>query len=422
VFAYRKNELISPQNMDSAKFYDTIIIGAGPSGLFAGAMLNKGRCLILEKNRQPGQKLLISGTGQCNFTHAGPIHQFLDHYGDNYRFLKPSFSAFNNHELIAFFGKHGIKAVEDKNGKIFPSSLKAGDILNTLLNICHRKGVVIATATPAQGVEKTENAFIVKTQDFIYQAKNLLITTGGLSYPSTGSTGDGYRFAALLGHTIIETRPALCPVIIHQYSFAGLSGVSIDAAEISIYRNNQKIKSHKGDIGFTLNGLTGPGILDFSRNFKDGDTLKINLCGMNGPDLEQLFKQTADSAGKTPLHTFLKKTGMPRSLMLTIIEQAGIHAEKPLAEISKSDRIRLVKLCSEFPCVIEKTAGYKRAMATAGGVSTEEISPKTMQSRLIPHLYFAGEVLDIDGDTGGYNLQAAFSTAFLAAQSINKAE
>lgn len=399
--------------------YDTIIIGAGPAGLFTGSLLRNGRTLILEKNRQTGQKLLISGTGQCNFTHAGPMSDFYKHYGDNHRFLRPAFSAFTNLDLVNFFGGRGLKTVEDKNGKLFPATQRAMDVLNVLLNACKDNKIQLRTGLPVSSISVDQGAFFVTTQEETFICNNLVIATGGESYPTTGSSGDGYRFAALLGHTLVPTRPALSPVFIKDYSFASLSGVSLDDAAIQLHRNQQKIRSHTGDIGFTHKGLTGPGILDFSRYMLPGDTLKVNFCGLTCLEFEKQFIETANLAGKTSLQGFLRKTNMPKSLMLAITEMAGLQTEKPLAEISRDSRNKLVKLCCEFPFIIEKTAGFKAAMVTAGGVSLQEVNPKTMESKLVKNLYFAGEVLDIDGDTGGYNIQAAFSTAFLAAESIN---
>jgi len=388
--------------------------------LFAGINVRAGRTLILEKNQRAGHKLLISGTGQCNFTHSGPISDFYKHYGDNFRFLKPAFSAFNNTTLVKFFSDRGLKSIEDKNGKLFPSSLKANDVLNLLLNACRDNNTEILTGVRVISISHEKGLFTLSTSDSGFSCSHLIITTGGLSYPTTGSTGDGYYFARTLGHAIVPTRPALSPVLMRDFPFAALSGVSLSNTDLSLIRDQKKIKNHNGDIGFTFKGLTGPGILDFSRFILPGDTLTVNLCGIGFIEFEKQFIETANAAGKTTLQIFLRKTSLPRSLIHAILEMAGLSTEKPLAEISREARTRLVKLCCEYPFIIENTAGYNTAMATAGGVSLTEINSKTMESMLVKNLYFAGEVLDIDGDTGGYNLQAAFSTSFLAALAINK--
>ncbi len=406
--------------MDKTPDYDTIIIGAGPAGLFAAANIRNARTLILEKKELPGRKLMISGSGQCNFTHAGPLKDFFTHYGDNHSFVKPALKAFTNQDAIAWFRRRGVETVTDKNGKVFPRSLRAGEILNTLLSACGERQTLIRTGTQVSDISLENGCFSIKTTHQTYTCKNLILATGGLSYPSTGSSGDGYAFAKKTGHTLVEPRPALSPVFVKDYQFASIAGVSLDNILIRLFRDNKEIRSHRGDTGFTHKGLSGPGILDFSRYFRNGDTLKINLCNLEEAAFEKQFTSLANSNGKLPLLAFFKNSCMPRSLVRAIIGISGISPDKPMAEISKKSRKTLTELCCSHPFVIDKIAGFSTAMATSGGISLDEVDPLTMESRLVKNLFFAGEVLDIDGDTGGYNIQAAFSTAWMAAQAINR--
>lgn len=399
--------------------FDTIIIGGGPAGLLAAASLKNSRVLLIEKAEQPGRKLLIAGSGQCNYTHAGSIYEFMNHYGRNFRFLKHAFKSFSNEDTIRFFKESGLESMEDKNGKIFPASLNSKDVLRVLLEKCRESKVNILNANPVSKVEHADNAFLVTTEKASFKSKNLIIATGGLSYPKTGSTGDGYRFAEILGHTIVQPKPALSPVIVSDYQMAHLMGISLTSASINLYRDGKKTGENTGDIVFTHKGLSGPGILDFSRYIHDGDILKLNLTGISADNFNRKFILDAQMNGKGTLQSWLKVYDIPRNLLRFLINQAGTGPEQQIAGISRNIRFRLSELLCECPFIVEKVEGYKSAMVTAGGVALEEVSSKTMESKLISNLYFAGEVLDIDGDTGGYNIQAAFSTAFLAAEAIN---
>jgi len=397
---------------------DVIIIGGGPAGLFTAIHCQGRKVIVLEKNATPGKKLLISGTGRCNLTHDCKLSDFFNHYGENHRFLKTALHSFTNTDLIRFFNGHGLETVVDKNGKVFPSSQKAQDVLQVLVKVCNRNNVEIACNQQVIEVKKTEAGFEVKTNSGIFQSKYLVITTGGMSYPTTGSTGDGYHFAKQLGHSVVPPKPSLSPVFIRDYSMASISGVSVQDKSVYLYRANKKIKENRGDIGFTHKGLSGPGILDFSRHILSNDVLKVNFSDINPDEFRITLIKATEKEGKTAIQTYLKKFDLPRSLVLLILQSIKINPETRLAEITKTQRNQLVSAFCEFPFTVEKVGGFNMAMVTAGGVSLEEVNPKTMESKLIPGLYFAGEVLDIDGDTGGYNLQAAFSMGYLVGKSV----
>jgi predicted Rossmann fold flavoprotein len=249
-----------------------------------------------------------------------------------------------------------------------------------------------------------------------------VITTGGMSYPATGSTGDGYHFAKQLGHSIVPPKPSLSPVFIREYTMASISGVSVQNKLVYLYRGDKKIIEHRGDIGFTHKGLSGPGILDFSRHIVSGDILKVNFIDIRTDDFRNELIKVSEKEGKIAIQTYLKKFDLPRSLVLLILQSININPETRLAEITKIQRNQLVAVFCEFPFTVEKVGGFNMAMVTAGGVCLDEVNPKTMESKLVPGLFFAGEVLDIDGDTGGYNLQAAFSMGFLVGKRMSDQE
>jgi predicted Rossmann fold flavoprotein len=412
--------------VDKAKFqeYDLIIIGAGPSGIFCAINSAKiGRkILLLEKKDSPGRKLLISGCGQCNITHEGDIAAFLDHYGDGGRFLRPALFGFANCDLISFFKGKGLAFCTENGGKIFPKTMRSRDVLDVLMKECESKGVHLRFGQEVRSVSRSDSGFTVHCGDRCYRSPLLVIATGGRSYPATGSTGDGYRFARELGHSITEIGPALTPVIVKDYPFAGLAGLSLSEIKIMVYRQ-KKIREGRGDILFTHQGLSGPGILDLSRFIRAGDILKISFVPMERrKDLEEWLLCRMRADGSRRLRTMLAELPfcepLPARLIDGILEVSNIPREQRFANLSREMRNSLADNLTALPLVVLELGGFDVAMVTRGGVAQKEVNPKTMESRLAKGLYLVGEVLDIDGDTGGYNLQAAFSTAMLAARSI----
>jgi predicted Rossmann fold flavoprotein len=401
--------------------FDIIIVGAGPAGLFCAvtAGADRKRVLLLDKNTGPGKKLLLAGSGQCNITHDGPVKEFLTHYGDHGAFLKPALMNFSNTALITFFEERGLGMTTTKTGKVFPATLRSGDVLQILENECRTAGVTTHYSNPVMEISSKSDQFSVVTRNANFSGKSLVICTGGASYPGTGSTGDGYRLAASLGHTITETAPALSPVIIDKYPFCELAGVSFDSLVFSVWRDGKKTGSHKGDLLFTHQGLSGPGILDYSRFIRPGDILRLSFVGPVRK--EQFVKEISEKIVTHPVShvkTVVLYYKVPERLATLLLYLSGITENLTCAHLTKEKRNVLISNMVEFPLKVGKLGGFNEAMVTRGGVFLPEINPKTMESRLVPGLYFAGEIIDIDGDTGGYNLQAAFSTGFLAAKSI----
>lgn len=409
---------------------DLIIVGAGPSGLFCGinAMMEGKRILILEKKNSPGHKLLISGSCQCNITHDGDILDFLDHFGDwgHGRFLRRALLGFTNNDLISFFKSNGLEMIRENTGKVFPKTRRARDVLDILMVQCREKGIVVKCNQEVISITRDEDDFLLDCKGASYRSKQLVIATGGCSFPATGSSGDGYRFAENFGHKISEVRPALTPLLIKDYPFSDLAGLSFPNMKISLYRH-AKIREHQGDILFTHEGLSGPGILDSSRYVRAGDIVKLSFV----PDdkrkaLEDWLIDKARREGASSLlsvladlsHVELAIGPLYPRLIKRILEISGIVLGLQMAQLTRENRSLLIDNLTGFSLVVSDLCGYGTAMITRGGVELREIDPNTMRSRLIKGMYMVGEVLDVDGDTGGYNLQAAFSTGMLAARSI----
>ena len=402
---------------------DVVVIGAGPAGLFCAIHAATAGCrvLLLEKNAKPGAKLLLAGSGQCNLTHDGEVREFITHYGDHGKFIKPALMSFTNKNLMEFFCERGLAMMTEENGKIFPQSRQSADVLEALLAECRNRGVTIRCSEPVTGISREGESFTITTAIAVYKAGTVVLTTGGASYPQCGTTGDGYRLAASLGQPVTETAPALTPLLIRPFPFAALMGQSFEQMRFSVWREGKKVADHTGDVLFTHLGLSGPGILDASRGIRPGDTVRLSFAG--AMRYEEFAADIAKRAAENPnwqVGTILAKYPIPERLNRKLLKLSGIPDDLKCAHFSAAQRSALVTNCTEFPLTVAALGDYKIAMVTRGGIALENVNPKTMESKIVPGLFFAGEVLDIDGDTGGYNLQAAFSTGYLAAQEIQK--
>lgn len=399
----------------------TIIIGGGPAGLFCAIHAAEGgrQVLVLEKKKACGRKLLITGTGQCNLTHAGEVTEFFEHYGDHGKFLRPALLGFTNRDLLRFFEERGLQTVTEPNGKVFPTSRKAADVLAFLLEECRRVGVEIRCGEVVKEVGVSEKGFLVRTTSAAYHADALVIATGGATYQATGSTGDGYTMARALGHTVTEIAPALATVEVKDNPFADLAGVSFENLSISLFHEHKKIHEQTGDLLFTHTGLSGPGILHLSRYISSGDVLRVSfLPGTSREALVNDLVEKTASNGNRLVRTILNDYPLPDRFLRKLLDAAGIPDDLTAAHLTKKGRTRIVTHLIEWPLTVQALSDFDEAMVTRGGVSLDEVNKKSMASKVVPDLYFIGEVLDIDGDTGGYNLQAAFSTGVAAARAI----
>lgn len=408
--------------------YDTIIIGGGPSGLAASIASAGLNCsiLLLERNSSVGRKLLLTGKGRCNFTHfEAEIDRLINYYGNEGSFLYSCFSRFSPQNIADFFKKLGVDSVIEPNGRMFPASQKASDILNALIKEAKAMRVHFQLNSRVKKINYNKNRFtcILENKESI-SAKTCIIASGGKSYPHTGSTGDGYGFAKDLEHTVVQPVPALVPIKTEDDDnyFKDLQGVSLKEVEVKIVSDNKVLYKETGDIVFTHFGLSGPAILNISGYI--AELLIDHKARLSLDLLPSLSKQELMNSLQTILENNPQKSignglshMLPSSLAAVIIQKAGII---PLCKTKSISIKKLNEICEYikgFDIKIKGTLGFKYAMTTRGGVSLQEINPKNMQSRIIPGLFFAGEILNLDSPTGGYNLQLCWSSGFLAGES-----
>ncbi len=409
------------------------MIGGGPAGLFlasrmaslAGARSGSERpeVILLERMAKPGRKLLATGGGACNVTHLGSVDEFLGRYGDKGRFLKKALYAFTNRDLASWLGERGIALEAERGGKLFPASRKAADVLGVLLEECASAGVRIVTGARATAVRRGDGLFAVEALgadggSASYRAPFLAIAAGGCSYPGTGSSGDGYLLARSLGHSIVPPRPALAPLTLRGSALRGLAGLGFEDLPFAIRRGGKRIGRSRGEVLITHEGLSGPGILDASRGLEPGDVLELDFTGIGMEAFRSDLAARVAAAPRALARSALSEAGLSRRLSELICSLAGQDPGARCAELKREGREAMARYASEFPAEIGGLGGFDKAMATAGGVSLDEVDPGSMESRVEEGLFFAGEVLDYDGDTGGYNLQAAFSTAAAAARAV----
>ncbi len=394
--------------------YDFIIVGGGVAGFFTAIKIfeqdSNSKILILEKNTDPLKKLLITGSGACNFTHTGSINDFLLKYGKNSKFLRNAFYHYFNDDVVKFFDSNGVKTFCREDGKYFPKSMKATDIKALFLN--KTKNATIKYNSAVDEISKVDDKyFCVYSGEKSYNATNVVITTGGCSFPGTGSTGDGARLAKKLGHTVVPLKPALANIESKNHPLVEFSGVAFEKAIVHHYQNNKKVKQYSGSLLITHKGLSGPVIIDNSRDFMKDDVLKLGFLGMTRHEFDEHIKRCKD----VTIMSALREFDMPKKMLHYFIEMIEAEPFTNVCNISNKKLNVLSEQLCEFAIPITKIESFPTCMVTAGGVSLKEVDKKTMQSKLVDNLYFIGEVLDIDGDSGGYNLQAIFSESALFA-------
>ncbi len=406
-----------------------VVIGGGAAGLMAAgqAALCGSRVLLLEKMKRPGRKICISGKGRCNLTNNAKIEDFIDHFGKNGRFLRQAFSRFFAPELVTFFEKNGLKITLERGGRYFPTSGKAPDILKVFLSWLAALKVEIRDNSPVQSLIIHDKKLIgIATKGGEITCDTVILATGGASYPATGSTGDGYQLAKNAGHTIIPIRPALVPLEVTGGIHPELAGLELRNVEVRLFINGKRKRKLFGEIHFLKYGVSGPIILTLSGDAVDGlrDGDKVALAVDLKPALSQqkLDARLIRDFEKRYKENFadVLRGLLPAQLVPLCLEQTGIPGNRLAGEISKKERKKLLQWLKDLRLEVSGYRSFKEAIVTAGGVNLKEVDPRSMESKIVPGLFLAGEVLDLNGNTGGYNLQAAFSTGWLAGCSAGK--
>ena len=410
-----------------------LIIGGGPAGMMAAITAAKegNKVTILEKMNSCGKKLLITGKGRCNITNSANIDDFFKNIPGNSRFLYSAFNNFNNEDIINFLNNQGVKTKVERGERIFPASDRAVDVLNAFLNKLRELNVKIITNCKVQKILiENNNVKGVQTEDNkTFLADKVILATGGKSYPVTGSTGDGYEMVKELGHTIIETKPALVPLTCKNNKSLemckGMQGLSLKNIGIKLICSNKVIYEDFGEMLFTHLGVSGPVILSGSsillrsKGVEDAlkqDKVKLQIDLKPALDKEKLdlrirrdFEEVKNKQYKNSLDNLL-----PQKMIPVFIKYTNINPEKKVNEITKEERRKIVECLKYFEITINGFGRMEEAIITAGGVSTKEINPKTMESKIVKGLHFAGEIIDVDALTGGFNLQIAYSTGVCA--------
>ena len=411
--------------------YDVIVVGAGAAGMMAAATAAKNgrRVLLMEKMEKAGRKIRISGKGRCNLTNARPPEEFCEAIRTNADFFDVAFAEFNNKATIRFFERLGVKLDIERGQRVFPHSGKAWDIANALMDYCVESGVEVMYDTRVSDVLAIDGKvygvryFNKRGFERKEEAPNVIIATGGVSYPATGSTGDGYIFADRLGHTIEAVRPSLTPLRTSHPQRKYLDGLLLKNVAARLYVDNELVREEFGEIGFSERGIEGAIALRMSRDAVDAliDERKVKIVLDMKPALteemltERIRREIADMQPEEFFAELLRRL-VPKPMVIPLAHELDVHSKNYIRKVTDAEIARLVKVLKGMTFPIVDYAPFEYAVVTAGGVRCDEVNRYTMQSNKVSGLYFAGEVLDIDANTGGYNMQIAFSTGRLAGQ------
>ena len=410
--------------------FDVVVVGAGAAGLIAAGRAAElgGKVLLLEKMERAGRKLLITGKGRCNITNDAPQSEFFDHIYPNSRFLKHAFSTFFSGDIIRLLNKYGTDTVVERGGRVFPVSNSSAAVVKALMKWVQENRVEIRYGQHVDRLITIHGEIkgvlvMVNGKPVNITCNKLILCTGGSSYPATGSTGDGYRMAKKAGHTIETPRPALVPIETEGDMAQRLQGLSLKNVKAIVWVNGKKLKEEFGEMLFTHFGLTGPIILSLSRFIVDellkGHKVDVSVDlkpALDEVKLDNRLLRDLDESGKRKIDN-LFRLWMPSSLIPVFLKELNIDGNKEGHQISGKERKKILMMMKDLRFRVSGYRPFKEAIITAGGVITTEIDSKTMESKVVKNLYFAGEVIDLDADTGGFNLQIAYSTAWLAAQS-----
>ena len=407
-----------------------VVIGGGAAGLMAAGRAAElgAKVVLLEKTPRVGNKLRLTGSGRCNLAHESDIHDFLAHVPRNSAFLRNSLARFFVQDLRALLSSQGVPTVAEPDGRVFPASNQADDVVTALLCHCLNRGMELRYESAVAEILYTEGTVCGVRLDShqIVEGDSVILATGGCSYPQTGSTGDGYRLAGQLGHTVVPLKPGLVPLVTAEEFIPHLQGVALGEVRATLYQEERKVADALGEMLFTHFGISGPAILHLSLVAAEAlaarpSRLCVDLVPLwDEALLDQHFQQALARSGKSSYHVLLKGL-MPHALSDVIAIRSGIPADQPVNQLTARQRRKLCQTCKCFDLTVIGTRPINEAMVTLGGVSVKEVNPKTMASRLVRGLYFAGEVIDVAGETGGYNLQIAFTTGHIAGESAARA-
>lgn len=396
------------------------IIGAGPAGIIAaGFAASAGKKAVLfEKNEKIGKKLFITGKGRCNITNSADIEELIDNISVNKSFMYSGFYSFTNEDIVRLIEDRGTRTKVERGNRVFPESDKSSDVIRALKKFLDENGVELRLDTSVKSIKKTGEKFEVVSDRGSDEFDSVIIATGGASYPSTGSTGDGYKFAKSLGHKIVQLKPALVPCEIKEDYVKELQGLSLRNVRIRAMAGGKKVFEDFGEMIFTHYGISGPIVLSMSNSINKhiGKTIDIVMDLKPSLDEEKLDGRIVRDFEKYSKKQFKNALGdlFPSKLIPVVIKLSGIPEDKYVNQITKDERHALVQLIKNFKMTFKKFRPIEEAIVTSGGVDTKEVDSSTLESKLVDGLFFAGEVLDLDARTGGYNLQIAYSTGYLA--------
>ena len=406
-----------------------VIIGGGAAGLKAAISAAykykdfDAEIIVLEKNSRPCRKVMITGKGRCNVTNNCDMGTLIANVPRNPRFLYSAFSAFLPQDTMTFFESLGVPLKTERGNRVFPCSDMAVDIVDALVKAARSAGVKIVNATASAVLCENGAVSGVKTDNGeVFTAESVVIATGGASYPVTGSTGDGYRLAKALGHTVTEISGSLVPMECHEGFCTKLSGLTLKNVTLSLFEGEKKkpVFSEMGEMLFTHFGISGPLVLSASAFYKSGKNYRVEIDLKPALSIEQLDNRILRDFSELQNKDFANSLDalLPKSLIPVTVKLSGIPSDKKVNQISREERRTLCEVIKKFPLHITSLRPLEEAIITRGGISVKEINPATMESKLVKGLYFAGEVIDVDAFTGGFNLQIAFSTGFLAGQNL----
>lgn len=407
-------------------YYDCIVIGGGAAGLMAArTAAERGRkVLLIERNDRAGKKLSITGKGRCNVTNQCTDEEFFANIPVGGKFLYSAYSSFNCYDTMEFFEGLGVPLKTERGNRVFPVSDRAADIVSALEKACRKSGVNFLHKRVTEVLAEDGVIVGVRCGDTVFNAASVLIATGGKSYPGTGSDGDGYRFAAALGHTVTHLKPSLVPLVSEEEYCGEMTGLSLKNVAVSVKdtKKDKVIFKEQGEMLFTHFGVSGPLILSASSHIRDMERgrYKILIDMKPALDFQTLDKRLQRDFSENPNRIFSNSLSklLPSKMIPVVVRLSGIAPEKQVNSVTKQERTELVTLLKNFPVTVRDFRPLSEAIVTSGGVKLSEVNPKTMESKLIAGLYFAGEILDIDAYTGGFNLQIAFSTAVAAGNGI----